>query len=81
MGTVGEPDKCKPNDQRGGNGIGIAVRGKRRINDEYKRRNPSKIRGDECGRELYKGMHNVRTTSISMEQSLQIVGRKSSHGI
>jgi len=78
MGAVGEPDKCKPNDQHGGNGIGIAVREKRRISDEYKRR---KIRGDGCGRELYKGMHNVRTTSISMERSLQIVGRKSSHGI
>lgn len=33
MGTVGEPDKCKPNDQRGGNGIGIAgkKKSKRRI--------------------------------------------------
>ena len=51
MATAGEPDKCKPNDhRRDGDGTGIAAGEK----DEYKAR--------DGGRELYKGIRNVRTT-------------------
>jgi len=63
--AVGKSDKCKPNDQRHGNNIEIAV--ERKEDATNKRRNAANM-GDVN--------FIIRMVCVSMERSLQITGHK-----
>lgn len=70
MGAAGEPDKCKPNDQRQWHRD--CGEKKRRISDECKRRNAPRIRRDVnfikgwimCGRQVYRWNEACKLSAI-----------------